>query len=342
VLEGVSVRLGVTHMWSVLLVSIISAWGGYGDPIDGHPNPDERAMHLWTNAVRVDPEAFSSYYPCNFDNFQSTEQTPKRPLRWHLGLNEAARFHSQDMYEHNWFSHTSFDGTSFYGRVARFYSSDWVGENIAYGHHSMFGVVVEGWMCSSGHRSNIMDDDWEELGTGVVGLYHTQDFGAQSAITEPLIHMGSHSPDSPIDDVTFWADYYEANGEVPEIFKVVVNGNTHDMKLEYGSPAQGVYAADVSLDSIGCHKYYFLVRLENDVYGVFPEEGAYGFGACEYDDPEAKWMPRSSADEAAMHDRECGCQTTQRPLSGLLVSLMPCVLLIFARRERWPSQNKLH
>ena len=32
-----------------------------------------------------------------------------------------------------------------------------------------FDAVFGGWMCSDGHRANIMLPDWVELGTGVVG-----------------------------------------------------------------------------------------------------------------------------------------------------------------------------
>ncbi len=43
-------------MWSVV------AMAGYGDPVSGLPSPEARAMHVWTNAVRVDPEAFQTDY----------------------------------------------------------------------------------------------------------------------------------------------------------------------------------------------------------------------------------------------------------------------------------------
>ena len=39
------------------------ALAGYGDVDDeGFPNYEERGVHLWTNAVRVDPEAFDAEY----------------------------------------------------------------------------------------------------------------------------------------------------------------------------------------------------------------------------------------------------------------------------------------
>jgi uncharacterized protein YkwD len=44
------------------------------------------------------------------------------------------------------------------------------GENIAYGTHE-FGTpryIVNSWMKSEGHRHNILDPDFEDIGVGVV------------------------------------------------------------------------------------------------------------------------------------------------------------------------------
>jgi len=44
-----------------LIVASGLALAGYGDPVDSYPHPWERSLHVWTNAVRVDPEAFESF-----------------------------------------------------------------------------------------------------------------------------------------------------------------------------------------------------------------------------------------------------------------------------------------
>src|SRR5687768_7407570 len=109
---------------------------GYGDPEDGRPSPVEREMLTWVNAARVDPEAFEGDYEaggCSLDAFTDDERTPKAPLRWSADLGEAARFHSDDMDENDWFDHASSDGTSFWARLARYYQGP-AGENIFQGH----------------------------------------------------------------------------------------------------------------------------------------------------------------------------------------------------------------
>jgi uncharacterized protein YkwD len=66
-----------------------------------------------------------------------------------------------------------------------FRSWSW-GENIAAGY-STPEAVVAGWMASSGHRANILNSGYHDLGVGFVqkagsryGTYWVQDFGARN------------------------------------------------------------------------------------------------------------------------------------------------------------------
>ena len=89
----------------------VSAFAGYGDvTTDGYPSWAERDVHLWTNVVRVDPDAFfgpeaPETRGCDIDDFVGDEDIPKAPLYYDYDLNDAGRFHSQDMYDNNWFNH---------------------------------------------------------------------------------------------------------------------------------------------------------------------------------------------------------------------------------------------
>ncbi|MFI7243130.1 CAP domain-containing protein [Streptomyces qinglanensis] len=94
-------------------------------------------------------------------------------------LTKAAQAHSEDMAAHKNMSHTGSDGSSPGDRVERAgYSWSTYGENVAYGYSSPESVM-EGWMNSSGHRANILNCDFEEIGVGHAqpGHYWTQDFG---------------------------------------------------------------------------------------------------------------------------------------------------------------------
>ena len=72
------------------------------------------------------------------------------------------------MASRNYFSHNSADGTSPSTRITgKFgYPSGFVGENIAAGQQTVLAVCAA-WMCSSGHRTNILRCGFDTLGSGV-------------------------------------------------------------------------------------------------------------------------------------------------------------------------------
>jgi uncharacterized protein YkwD len=96
------------------------------------------------------------------------------PLRDSRPLRRAADFHVVSMARRGYFTHDSFDGTSFDVRVARFYpvggSSYWaVGENLLWAAPTISPRrAVELWMASPGHRRNILDRRYRELGIAAV------------------------------------------------------------------------------------------------------------------------------------------------------------------------------
>ncbi|GAT80161.1 hypothetical protein STXM2123_863 [Streptomyces sp. F-3] len=102
------------------------------------------------------------------------------PVKPNAALTEAARAHSEDMAAHRNMSHTGSDGSSPGDRLTRA-GYDWrtYGENVAYGY-STPEQVMAGWMSSSGHRANILNCSFTEIGVGLAqpGHYWTQDFGA--------------------------------------------------------------------------------------------------------------------------------------------------------------------
>ncbi len=105
------------------------------------------------------------------------------PLRIHSRLNAAAQAHSNDMARNNFFSHTGSDSSSFGDRMRRFgYNFSRGGENIAAGQSSP-QQVMESWMNSPGHRRNILNGNFSDIGVGFTrggryGTYWTQNFGA--------------------------------------------------------------------------------------------------------------------------------------------------------------------
>jgi uncharacterized protein YkwD len=96
------------------------------------------------------------------------------PLRLNRLLSKAARRHASDMDRRNYFSHDSLDGGSFVDRIRRAGymngAGSWtVGENLAWGtqgRSSPRGVTAM-WMNSPGHRANILNPSFREIGIGI-------------------------------------------------------------------------------------------------------------------------------------------------------------------------------
>ncbi len=105
-------------------------------------------------------------------------QSGLKPLKSNWELSRVARYKSQDMRNKNYFSHTSPTYGSPFDMMKAFgisYRS--AGENIAKGQ-STPSQVVEAWWNSPGHKANILNSSYTEIGVGYVaeGRYWTQMF----------------------------------------------------------------------------------------------------------------------------------------------------------------------
>jgi uncharacterized protein YkwD len=101
------------------------------------------------------------------------------PLTLNAKLTKAAQDHSKDMASHRNMSHTGSDGSSPGDRITRAgYNWSTYGENVAYGYSTPESVMA-GWMGSPGHKRNILNCAFKEIGIGLAqpGNYWTQDFG---------------------------------------------------------------------------------------------------------------------------------------------------------------------
>ncbi|KMM38796.1 SafA/ExsA family spore coat assembly protein [Guptibacillus hwajinpoensis] len=103
------------------------------------------------------------------------------PLTWNWEVARVARYKSADMRDKNYFSHQSPTYGSPFTMLKNFgvsYRS--AGENIAAGQ-STAEEVVQAWMNSAGHRKNILNPGYTQIGVGYVsggsyGHYWTQMF----------------------------------------------------------------------------------------------------------------------------------------------------------------------
>ncbi|WP_285564116.1 MULTISPECIES: sigma-70 family RNA polymerase sigma factor [unclassified Streptomyces] len=105
------------------------------------------------------------------------------PLTEDSQLTDAAQRHSDDMAARDFFEHTNPDGADPGQRVTDAgYRWSTYGENIARGQQTP-ASVMESWMNSPGHRANILNCDFKDIGIGIHqgpgGPWWTQDFGAK-------------------------------------------------------------------------------------------------------------------------------------------------------------------
>lgn len=86
-------------------------------------------------------------------------------------LQRAASAYSRTMVAHRFFDHVGPDGSTLQQRIATVGYSPWteLGENIAWGSGSLATPrqIVNGWMHSPGHRANILDAAFRQIGVGV-------------------------------------------------------------------------------------------------------------------------------------------------------------------------------
>ena len=128
------------------------------------PAKDETVSSYEREVIRLVNEARASY--------------GLKPLTENWELSRVARYKSQDMRDRHYFSHTSPTYGSPFEMIKAFgLSYRTAGENIAYGYRTP-KAVVDGWMNSSGHRANILNASFTQIGVGYVpnGNYWTQMF----------------------------------------------------------------------------------------------------------------------------------------------------------------------
>jgi uncharacterized protein YkwD len=117
-------------------------------------------------------------------------------LRDHKRLRKAALGHARDMVRTHYFEHTTPSGVTMVDRIlkARYVREDqgWaLGENLEWGTGSLSTPrgAMDAWMHSPGHRANILQRSFREMGVGVVigvpvsgadgGATYTVDFGVR-------------------------------------------------------------------------------------------------------------------------------------------------------------------
>jgi len=101
------------------------------------------------------------------------EQNGLPSLKENAELDKAASTKANDMFQNQYFEHVSPAGVDA-GKLIQSYGYDYIiaGENLILGNFSSEKEVVSDWMASSGHRANILNNRYAEIGVAVVkGTY---------------------------------------------------------------------------------------------------------------------------------------------------------------------------
>ena len=284
--------------------SVVPSDGGaYGVPVGGYPTWRERAILTVTNAARMTPAEYrvSAFYSTPFNPSLAVtgvmeSRYPAQPPFWyHVDLGRAARQHSQEMADRNYFSHNSVDGGSPFTRIRSYYTlSSTVGENIAAGNSDPVRTVHQ-WLCDrttsdagtsiccldgqacDGHRRGIMNANFRALGTGygyastaTYGHYWTQDFGGAAVPPYPPLTDGAHL--LPTGATRFVANV--SAGAAVQSVSVVVDGVSSAMALELGTASRGTWFVSMGR-AAGCRSYHFEAVDGAGVLWRYPAQGEF-------------------------------------------------------------------
>lgn len=120
------------------------------------PDEEEQRMLDLVNTARASSRS------CGGQQYASAPA-----LTWNCKLRDAARSHTQDMADTNFFSHSGSDGLQVSDRVtAQGYDWRTVGENIAAGQDTA-AQAMDGWIKSAGHCRNIMNPEYVDFGSAL-------------------------------------------------------------------------------------------------------------------------------------------------------------------------------
>ena len=106
-------------------------------------------------------------------NLQRQQNGNLLALKENAKLDEAALAKANDMFKNQYFEHISPAGVD-PGKLVQSYGYDYIvaGENLILGNFSSEKEVVQDWMNSPGHRANILNNRYAEIGVAIIkGTY---------------------------------------------------------------------------------------------------------------------------------------------------------------------------
>ncbi len=139
------------------------------------------------------------------------------PLKENAKLNEAAKAKAQDMFASQYFEHVSPSGRG-PADLAKSAGYDFliIGENLALGNFEDDKKLVEAWMASPGHRANILNNKYTEIGVAVEkGIYEGR------SVWMAVQEFGRPASACPVIDLALKIKIGDYNIQLDEIAKTI-------------------------------------------------------------------------------------------------------------------------
>jgi hypothetical protein len=284
-----------------------------GDPQNGFPSPDERALFMAANRTRSDPSTVKGP--------SSTIYPAAAPLMVHYDLERSSRFHSTMLATgHAPLMHespctldtnvgtsgcdgtpscgcqggvtcnscgTCAAGTGPFDRIAYFYSGGGdEGEIIAAGYGDPWSVMdgfVDEAAGSDGHRQIVTSASYTVAGFGHAdspagacwGTFDAGDFGG-AKVAAALIPSAAPKPVAgAAGTFRVYATWADPAGGAPASLRAVVDGACTNLVKELGDPKlNSTWYADVPLTN-GCHSVYILGQSASGTQASYPATTAF-------------------------------------------------------------------
>ena len=240
------------------------------------PNAQEVLVVELVNRARANPDAEAARLGIGLnDGITGTAitNTPKPPLAHNLLLIESSRLHSLWMLNEDIFSHTGINNSTPHERmqaVGYSFTGNWTsGENIAWGGTTGSSINLtsyaisqhEGLFKSPGHRVNILNANFRELGVGQLQGYFMQDGRnyLSSMLTQNFARSGSnYFLTGVIYEDKNNNEFYDV-GEGLSGINITTNNKTYAAfnSGAYAIPlANGIYELSITGDALGAPIYY--------------------------------------------------------------------------------------
>ncbi|WP_049631348.1 CAP domain-containing protein [Cellvibrio sp. pealriver] len=246
------------------------------------PTAQEVLVVELVNRARANPGAEAARLGIGLnDGITGTQitDTPKQPLAHNLLLIQSARLHSQWMLDEDIFSHTGQNNSTPHERMLAAgytFTGSWTsGENIAWSGTTGSSINLtsyavsqhEGLFKSPGHRVNILNGNFRELGVGQLQGYFMQDGRnyLSSMLTQNFARSGSnYFLTGVIYDDKNNNEFYDV-GEGLSGISITINGKTYPAfnSGAYSIPfPNGTYELSITGDALGAPVFY-AVQISN-------------------------------------------------------------------------------